>query len=91
MVFLTKTTEQYRCNTEHEAEVILQKAKSDGMYTIEKYSSTVKTKKEKGEIVDEWVLLTITKRFNEEKEPNQYVEVEYDVEDAFWQQSDEEE
>ena len=52
MRYLIKVTEQYRCDTEEEARVLIEEAKKDNQYTVIKSSSEIKTVKSKGEIVD---------------------------------------
>jgi len=79
-VYLVKVTEQYRCDSEAEATQLIESAKRSGDYTVSKTSNEVKTVKAKGEIVDEWKRVTITKEFNEEKEPYNQVMPSY-VED----------
>ena len=69
MTYLIKTTEQYRCDNEKEAVELIEQAKRDKRYTVVKHSSEIKTLKQKGEVVDEWRRVSITKEFSEEKEP----------------------
>ena len=69
MKYLIKTTEQYRCDSEKEAVDLINEAKQAPNYNVIKYNSEIKTLKQKGEIVDEWRRVTITKEFSEEKEP----------------------
>ena len=76
--FLIKTTEVYRCDTEQEANALIKEAKESNLYTVSKTSSEIKTLKQKGEIIDEWRRVTITKVFNEEKEPCGNIYVSYD-------------
>ena len=76
--YLIKATEQYRCDTEAEAKNLIEEAKKDHQYTVTKSSSEIKTLKQKGEVVDEWRRVIITKEFNEEKEPNSYVMPQYE-------------
>lgn len=76
--YLIKTTEVYRCDTEKEAKNLIEEAKKDSLYTVTKSSSEIRTTKQKGEIVDEWRRVTITKSFTEEKEPYGQVYVSYD-------------
>lgn len=76
-IYLIKTTEQYRCDTEAEAKTILEEAKQSHDYTVIKTSSEIKTLKQKGEIVDEWRRVAITKEFTSEKEPIAQFNVEY--------------
>ena len=55
------------------------KAKKDGNYTLGKYTNEHKTKTSKGEIVDEYYKLTLTKIFNDIKEPESEIDIEYEV------------
>jgi hypothetical protein len=75
--YLIKVTEQYRCDTEAEAEVLINEAKESGQYTVVKSSSEIKTTKAKGEVVDEWRRVLITKEFTSEKEPTEQITVTY--------------
>ena len=76
--YLIKVTEQYRCDTENEAKNLIEEAKKDGRYTVVKSSSEIKTLKQKGEVVDEWRRVTITKEFTTEKEPDCQLVPEYE-------------
>ena len=67
--YLIRTVETYRCDTEAEAEQLISEAKKATEYEVKKTSSEVRFTKQKGEIVDEWKRVTITKEFTEEKEP----------------------
>lgn len=75
--YLIKVTEQYRCDTEAEAEVLINEAKENGQYTVVKSSSEIKTTKAKGEVVDEWRRVLITKEFTSEKEPTEQITIVY--------------
>ena len=75
--YLIKVTEQYRCDSEGEAKNLIEEAKQNHQYTVTKSSSEIKTLKQKGEIVDEWRRVLITKEFNSEKEPISQVKPEY--------------
>jgi len=67
--YLIKVTEQYRCDSEAEAKELINEAKASHQYMVTKSSTEIKTLKQKGEIVDEWRRVVITKEFTEEKEP----------------------
>lgn len=67
--YLIKTTEVYRCDTEKEANLLIEAAKSAIEYEVTKSTVENRQSKAKGEIVDEWKRVTITKVFSEEKEP----------------------
>ena len=75
--YLIKVTEQYRCDSETEAKNLIDEAKQNHQYTVTKSSSEIKTTKQKGEIVDEWRRVLITKEFTSEKEPDSQVKPEY--------------
>lgn len=75
--YLIKVTEQYRCDSEAEARDLIEKAKRNDQYLVTKSSSEIKTLKAKGEIIDEWRRVTITKEFTSEKEPGVQMMVEY--------------
>lgn len=77
MRYLTKVTETYRLESEKEVEKFLQELKSDHRFEVIKYTSTRRTKKAKGEIVDEWIRFEVTKGFNDESEPLEVIEVDY--------------
>lgn len=79
MKYLIKTTEQYRCDTEQEALELISAAKQATEYEVTKYNNEIKTLKAKGEIVDEWRRVTITKVFSEEKEPYGSLMPEYKI------------
>ena len=81
--YLISVTETYRVDTETEAAKIIEEAKVDGKYVLSKYSSVKKERKQKGEIVDEWYKLTLTKVFTDEKEPDTNIEVIYNNGSAF--------
>lgn len=75
--YLIKVTEQYRCDTEAEAEALINEAKENKQYTVIKTSSEMKTTKAKGEVVDEWRRVLITKEFTSEKEPSEQIIISY--------------
>lgn len=68
-VHLIKTIEQYRCDTEAEAKNFIEEQKTSKTYEMGKYATEMRVRKQKGEIVDEWFRVTLTKIFDEEAEP----------------------
>lgn len=78
--YLVSTTETYRVDTENEATRAIEEAKQDGSYILGKYTSEHKERKSKGEVIDEYWKLTLTKLFNDIKEPDSIVNVNYEVE-----------
>ena len=83
MRYLTKVVETYRLPNEAAVETFLQELKSDSRFTVAKYSSTKKERKEKKEVVDEWIHFEVTKLFNDEKEPDSEITVDYIKEGAY--------
>ena len=84
MKYLIRTVETYRVANEEEAKRTIEEAKNDSSYTLSKYSSEYKCSKAKGEIVDEWYRVILTKDFNVEKEPDCSVEITYNVEQGYF-------
>ncbi len=78
--YLISTIETYRVDTEAEATKAIEEAKNDSAYTLGKYISEHKERKSKGEIVDEYWKLSLTKIFNDIKEPESIITINYEVE-----------
>ena len=76
MKYLISTVETYRLDTEAEADVLIEEAKSEG--SLNKYSCVERFRKSKGEIIDSWYKVTLTKTFTDEKEPDRNVSVSYE-------------
>ena len=74
---LISVTEVYRVDNEDQAARLIEDAKNSNQYTLSKYSSVHKERKQKGEVIDEWYRLTLTKVFDDEKEPVSEVSIEY--------------
>ncbi len=85
MKYLIQTVEIYRVDKEDEAKRMIEEAKSDNHFILKKYSSEYKEKKQKGEIIDTYYKVTLTKAFTDEKEPEFRTEISYanDIESAF--------
>lgn len=77
MKYLTKVVETYRLPNEAAVETFLQELKEDPRFTIAKYTSTKKERKAKGEIIDEWIHFEVTKLFNDERNPDSEIIIEY--------------
>lgn len=77
--YLTETTEVYRVDSEFEAAELIDAAKRDDKYTLAKYSSVKKERTQKGEVIDTYYKVSLVKKFNNEKEPEDEVEIEYKV------------
>mgnify|MGYP003474638914 CR=1 FL=1 len=78
--YLVSTIETYRVDTEAEAAKAIEEAKNDNSYVLGKYTSEHKERKSKGEVVDEYWKLSLTKLFNDIKEPESIVNIDYEVE-----------
>ena len=77
--YLIQTTEIYRADSEIEAQEIIGAAKAAAEYTLTKYSSEKKEVKAKGEVVDEYYKISLTKAFTDIKEPEIQVNVIYEI------------
>ena len=77
--YLLKTTEEHRADTEHEAAELINAAKADGRYILSKYSSVKKERKQKGEIIDEYYIVTLVKVFDDPRDPHGEASVSYQI------------
>lgn len=79
MKYLTQVTEVYRVDSEEEVIRMIEEAKQDNRFTLTKHASQYKERKQKGEVIDQWFKVSLTKAFNDEKEPDRLVAVDYEV------------
>ena len=77
--YLIKTTEEHRADSEVEATELINMAKADSRYLLSKYSSVKKERKQKGEVIDEYYLVTLVKIFDDAKDPCGEASVEYKI------------
>ena len=77
MNYLLKTVETYRVASEDAAKTLIEEAKKNKNFTLVKYLSEMRETKQKGEVIDSWYRVTLTKAFTDEKEPDSTVSVEY--------------
>lgn len=80
MKYLINTVETYRVATVDDVETLHEQLKQDSRFTIASFSYKTKQVKQKGDIVDEYQLVSVKKLFNDEKEPIATIEVDYKVE-----------
>lgn len=81
MVYLIKTTNVYRVPTVQDALNLRKELETEGgELTSFKYAT--KYIKQKGEIIEEYQLVTATLQFNEEKEPESSIRESYGTEGA---------
>lgn len=77
--YLIKTTEEHRADSEAEAAELIDDAKHDSRYILAKYSSVKKETKQKGEVIDDYYIVTLVKVFDDPKAPNGEASVEYKI------------
>ena len=83
MKYLITTTEVYRFSSQDEAINFIEAVKKEPGYVLTEHLVKYKDRKQKGEIIDYWWRVTLVKSFNNEKEPETDIEVEYKVGSAF--------
>jgi hypothetical protein len=77
MKFLTTVTEQYRVDSEGEANELIEEAKADRNSSLIKYNCQLKERKQKGEVVESYYRVTLTKALTDEKEPMEQFTITY--------------
>lgn len=82
--YLISTCEVYRVANENEAKKLIEESKTAKGYSLTKYISEYKNRKAKGEIIDEYYKVTLTKTFNDIKEPTCSVNIDYTREEGFF-------
>lgn len=83
MKYLLTTTEKYRVATVAEVEALHEEFLNDPNYTLASFGYTTKYIKAKGQIVEEYQVVTAKKTFNDEKEPESNINVHYGYEGEF--------
>ena len=78
MKYLCEVTEKYRVDSESEAKAFIEEQKQNNAYSMKKYSSELKERKQKGEVVDQWYQVTLVKTFNDPKDPIEEIAVSYE-------------
>jgi hypothetical protein len=79
MNHLIKTVDTYRVATVADVEALHEELLNNTHFTLAAFSYTTKYIKQKGEVVDEYQLVTAKKIFNEEKDPENLINIEYKV------------
>ena len=77
-IYLVKTTDVYRVDSVGEVEQFHKDLKGDPHFELESFAYQQKQVKQKGEIVDEYCLVTVKKKFNDPKETTSDVSISYD-------------
>ena len=88
--YLISTSEIYRIDSENEAKKAIEEAKKDKNFILTKYVNEYKERKQKGEVIDSYYKLTLTKVFNDIKEPASLVNINYEVDSLFTPQEEDE-
>lgn len=83
MKHLINTIETYRVDTVEEVEKLHEEMKNDSCFTLASFSYKTKYLKSKGEVIDEWQLVTAKKVFNDEKDPEVNYNITYSVGGSF--------
>jgi hypothetical protein len=78
MRYLLKAVDTYRVATVADVEALHQELLDDSTFDLTAFSYKTKYIKAKGEIVEEYQVVTATKVFTEEKEPDRTVSVIYE-------------
>lgn len=76
--YLIQTIETYRADTESEAEQLIADAKASYEYELKRHNAEKKEVKQKGEIVDEYWKVSLTKKFTDEKFPSSQTSIIYE-------------
>ena len=77
MKYLINSVDTYRVATVEDVEQLHEELANDSHFTLTAFSYKTKYIKQKGDIIDEYQLVTAKKIFNDEKEPDAYVKIEY--------------
>jgi hypothetical protein len=80
MKYLISTTDTYRVATVADVEALHDELLNDSHFTLAAFSYKTKYIKQKGEVIDEYQLVTAKKLFNEEKDPNTSIGINYTME-----------
>lgn len=79
MKYLLSCTDTYRVQTVADVEKLHDELATDTDFTLTAFSYKTKYIKQKGEIIDEYQVVTAKKVFNDEKEPDRSIEIHYEV------------
>lgn len=80
MKYLIKVVETYVVGTVADVEKLHEEFLEDRHYQLTGYSYKTKEVKQKGEVVAEYQVVTATKIFNQEREPDYYCTIKYEDE-----------
>jgi hypothetical protein len=78
MRYLLKAVDTYRVATVSDVEKLHDELLEDSTFDLVAFSYKTKYIKQKGEIIEEYQVVSATKMFTDEKEPDRYVSVSYE-------------
>ena len=76
--YLISVTENYRVDSESEVEQLIKDANESSEYSLIRHSSNYKERKQKGEVIDSYWKVSLTKTFTDEKDPIGTTTITYD-------------
>lgn len=79
MKYLIKSVHTWVVPTVEDVERLHQELLDDGKFDLTTFSYKTKYIKEKGQIVEEYQIVAATLVFNEEKNPESFVDIQYEV------------
>lgn len=79
MTILINSVDTYRVSSVEEVEQLHQELKENDNFDLVSFSYKTKQIKSKGEVIDEYQLVTAKKVFTDEKEPCSDVRITYEV------------
>lgn len=77
MKFLINSVITYKCDSVNEVERFHEELQNDARFTLNSFNYKVKQIKDKGEVVEEYYLVSAKLIFNDEKEPDTQVDINY--------------
>ena len=79
MEYLVSSVDTYRVAMVKDVERLHEELKNDTHFTLASFSYKTKQIKQKGEVIDEYQLVAAKKIFNNEKEPEFFIKIGYEV------------
>ena len=75
--FLISSTDTYRVPTIDDVNTLYDELAKNPNFEIVSFQRKTKEIKEKGEVVEEYQVVTVKKKFNEEKDPYSTIQIKY--------------
>lgn len=75
--YLVSVVETYRLDSEEEAVRLIEESKKSNKYELTKYTNEHKEVKQKGEVIEEYQKVQLTKLINDIKDPYIETQIEY--------------